>query len=778
MTLLLPSRLTVSRSRKPADRHRPAAPAGRGLRPAAAGQQLRLPAGVASSGSSARPRARDHLARQRARAQDLHLAVDRGAVGGLAGGRHGGARPDRRIRLDDQQRAGVIDRRHRRDGAHAGQPGQEHAAQQQPASAVHGRSTGQRQLVVDRTCRGRWRGRCCASAPSGAEDLSRHDSLYLIEFNLYVFSVRCATMASRRGWPPRSRTARPPPARVTAIPSSSAAPMGPACRRHAGSARARPGPRPGRPGRSPRTPRHPLRQRHAQPAQRHDAAHLVAGHVAFGAGTAVWGRRAACRAEIAQPVSRTSRSRCHSSMVTRAVGMRGPRPCRGCGRPRGRAAGSAARARTPRRRGGARASASGAATRRARGRTGGQARSSQRRPLARRAPRRPASRPPRVRIQQHRLHPPRHDLEGRPVQPERHQQQAEQAPRHDQKPVSGTPSRLATTPRSDRVEVVGGEGAGRDRGDQRGRADAQQRQQPAMAHARRALQAPRASPRPSPRPRSAPTHRGERHLERGAGQRLGRSSSTTIADQATSRSDSAVRSSDAPPAARRPPSRRRAAPAPARRRARCRRAAAARATTAAIFLAPTRSASGGTSASSHADRPITLPTTKTMCRPGDRDRMCARPEIAHRLVVPCRRAACSPASSAAATASGAGPQDALGDAGAQTVDAAHDARRACRARSPRRRRQRVADGRRAAGTRPDARKSNAPGSAGPQRRRQIGQHPDAVAERRAGGAPRSVTRSRAGIISGGGTSATHAPPRARPARLPAGAGCRRCDPRH
>ena len=184
MTWLLPSRSTVSRSRK-----RPTTstggPARRAWRPAAAGSSSasRAAAGAVSSGSAVEAEGPDRLARQRARAQDLHLAVDRGAVRRLAGGRHGGAGPTAGIGLDDQQRAGVVDRRH----APRGPPCRASPARNtQPSSSQRRRcddlqQLGQRQLVVAgvRALAGRRRS-------GGARRPSRHNRNYSTEFNLYV----------------------------------------------------------------------------------------------------------------------------------------------------------------------------------------------------------------------------------------------------------------------------------------------------------------------------------------------------------------------------------------------------------------------------------------------------------------------------------------------------------------------------------------------------------------------------------------------------------------
>ena len=104
----------------------------------------------------------------------------------------------------------------------------------------------------------------------------------------------------------------------------------------------------------------------------------------------------------------------------------------------------------------------------------------------------------------------------------------------------------------------------------------------------------------------------------------------------------------------------------------------------------------------------------------------------------------------AALGAGQRLHDALGDVGAQRIDGAHDAGRACRARSPppapahsRRRR--------AAGTRRPAGNRRRP--ARPVRRAARGWPAPGCDRRRAiGGAPLlSDTRSRTGIISGGGT---------------------------
>ena len=324
MTWLLPSRLTVEPLEELRRRRRPAAgrrsrSSGRGWQATRARAGPRPPAAPVSSGSLARPRA-SIVSRASEREARICTWLSTDALSGvwLDVATVAPARPP--IGLDDQQRAGVVDRRHRRERAHAGEPGQEHAAQQQPAPAMHHlQQLGERELVVHGPGRSRRQPGRAIGSRGGHLHIIEY---YLILFNLYVFQLSaCGSRASRRGSAATVRTFRSPPSRVTASPPESA--QRPRAD-HAAAAAAdlRSGARDDEVDPAAILDRglHLMGERDAHGAELDDAAGIVAGDPALAA------RHPASAPAAARPsprlrsqLSRTSRSRRHSISVDRAV---------------------------------------------------------------------------------------------------------------------------------------------------------------------------------------------------------------------------------------------------------------------------------------------------------------------------------------------------------------------------------------------------------------------------------------------------------------------------
>jgi hypothetical protein len=169
-----------------------------GMRRRLAGQR-RPEAGEDPGGIAARtrelrvglePELADHLAGEQARGQDLHLAVDRGAVQGVAGRGHGGTVAAAAVGLDDHQRPRVVGRRRRGDDSDAGEPAREQPGQQQPAAVMDEfQQLGERQLAVGLPGRrggGRSHGPCFAASGRRVSS-ALEDRGNLNQFN---FSVR------------------------------------------------------------------------------------------------------------------------------------------------------------------------------------------------------------------------------------------------------------------------------------------------------------------------------------------------------------------------------------------------------------------------------------------------------------------------------------------------------------------------------------------------------------------------------------------------------------